>query len=68
MSDAEVGPPTRLFGEKEGFECELWVEIEARELQVYKPTVAIDGVLEGWIPSEEGRVGLRVVQVAEKRY
>lgn len=67
MSNAQFGPPTRLFGENEGFECQLWVEIDARELQVYKQNMAVDGVLEAWIPSEEGRVGFRVLQVAEMR-
>lgn len=52
--------PTPLTGTKRNFTFEIWVEIEGRPLEIYGETRGEDGVLEAWIPSEEGKVGVSV--------
>jgi hypothetical protein len=60
MADLKAIRPTRLTGKKGGgkgaITFEMWVEVEGKPLEVYGITEGEDGILEGWIVSEVGKV------------
>jgi hypothetical protein len=63
--EREPSSLTRLTAQKECFDdskqdvytMSAWVEVEGEELRVYKPSEKGGNVKEGWIISEQGKVG-----------
>jgi hypothetical protein len=63
MADLKpIAQPTRLTGRKGGgkggITFEMWVEVEGKPLEVYGITEGEEGILEGWIISEVGKVSV----------
>jgi hypothetical protein len=59
MADLKpIAQATRLTGKKGDYTFEMWVEVEGKPLEVYGVSEGEDGILEGWIVSEVGKVSV----------